>query len=453
MSRKLTKEEFMKQVYENNSYVRNGYIEIIGEYNGLEQRIEYLCHRCNTVQNPIALSLVKGHGCKNCGALQSSKTQSKSNHTFQDELQHRRENEQDIYSDDEYINNHTDMWFYCSKGHRWQAKPVSIYRGRGCPYCSNRKVLVGYNDIATTSPDIFQFLANPEDGYKYTRWSNTRTDFRCTLCGHVQNRKIASVAYRGFKCEHCSNGISYPNKFGRAFFDQIPVTKYKAEYYPEWGKPYIYDIYFELNGKKFIVEWDGGQHSEDRNSFYRTLAEHQKIDKIKDRLAQENNVHLIRIDCAKSDPDYIRNNIEKSELNALFDLSRIDWLLCDERAQKNLVKTVCDLWSSGLYSFGDLARKLHLGESTVRDYINRGVNLGWCDYDSKHWLDDRRHPVHVTNIDNGKEYFFGSLGECATGSIDFCGHRIAEETIRKYSKKGSPYNGFLFEIISSTIQN
>lgn len=33
MSKKLTKEEFMRRVYENNVHVRNGDIEIIGEYN------------------------------------------------------------------------------------------------------------------------------------------------------------------------------------------------------------------------------------------------------------------------------------------------------------------------------------------------------------------------------------------------------------------------------------
>lgn len=169
MWNKLTEEEFMTRVYENNQDVRNGDIEIIGKYNGLEQKIEYLCHRCNTIQNPIATSLACGHGCKKCKVLQLPQTQGKSNQAFQDELQRKRENGQDIYSDDRYINNHTDMWFYCSKGHEWLTKPALISRGTGCPYCSNRKILIGYNDIATTSPDIFQFLANPEDGYKYTR--------------------------------------------------------------------------------------------------------------------------------------------------------------------------------------------------------------------------------------------------------------------------------------------
>lgn len=452
MSNKFTKEEFMDRVYENNEYVRNGDIEIIGEYNGLSKRIEYLCRICNTIQNPVAASLYAGHGCKKCGALRSPQTQSKPNQVFQYELQQLRESGQDVYSDDEYINNHTDMLFYCSKGHRWQTKPASISTGNGCPYCSNKRVLIGYNDIATTSPDIFQFLANSEDGYKYTRWSNKRVDFKCTLCGHVQNRKICTVAHRGFKCECCGNGISYPNKFGRALFDQLPVHQYKAEYYPVWGRPYIYDIYFKLDDEEYLVEWDGEQHSEKKKSFYITLEEQKTIDKIKDQLAAENNVKLIRVDCAQSDPDYIKNNILKSELSVLFDLSVVDWNRCDECAQKNLVKTACDLWMSGM-RFEEICETLHLGDWAVRDYINRGARLGWCDYDPKQWISERCHPVHVIDVINDKEYFFNSLKECANGSVDFCDHRIAEQTIRKYSGLNKHYNGLLFEISNPTAQN
>ena len=91
MGRKFTKEEFMTKAYENNEHVRNGDIEIIGDYNGMNCHIEYLCHRCNTMQNPVAVSIMNGCGCKNCGSIQSHKTQSKSNKAFQDELQKKRD--------------------------------------------------------------------------------------------------------------------------------------------------------------------------------------------------------------------------------------------------------------------------------------------------------------------------------------------------------------------------
>ena len=46
------------------------------------------------------------------------------------------------------------VWWRCEKGHEWQASPNARSKGEGCPYCSNKKVLVGYNDLATTDPEI-----------------------------------------------------------------------------------------------------------------------------------------------------------------------------------------------------------------------------------------------------------------------------------------------------------
>jgi hypothetical protein len=45
-------------------------------------------------------------------------------------------------------------WWRCAKDHSWQAGVNSRTAGNGCPYCSNQRVLAGYNDIATTHPHI-----------------------------------------------------------------------------------------------------------------------------------------------------------------------------------------------------------------------------------------------------------------------------------------------------------
>lgn len=46
------------------------------------------------------------------------------------------------------------VWWKCSKGHSYEATTAHKTEGRGCPYCANKKVLVGYNDLATTHPDL-----------------------------------------------------------------------------------------------------------------------------------------------------------------------------------------------------------------------------------------------------------------------------------------------------------
>lgn len=42
----------------------------------------------------------------------------------------------------------------CPRGHRYASSGNARVRGRGCPFCANKRVLPGYNDMATTRPDL-----------------------------------------------------------------------------------------------------------------------------------------------------------------------------------------------------------------------------------------------------------------------------------------------------------
>lgn len=46
------------------------------------------------------------------------------------------------------------VWWQCLKGHEWEAMINSRAIGRGCPICTGRKVLAGYNDLKTTYPEL-----------------------------------------------------------------------------------------------------------------------------------------------------------------------------------------------------------------------------------------------------------------------------------------------------------
>ena len=50
------------------------------------------------------------------------------------------------------------MWWKCELGHEWAVPIANRTRNPGhdpgCPYCHNRKVLPGFNDLATTHPEI-----------------------------------------------------------------------------------------------------------------------------------------------------------------------------------------------------------------------------------------------------------------------------------------------------------
>ena len=48
---------------------------------------------------------------------------------------------------------HRKVWWQCEKGHEFiQSVDLRTTRNQGCPICNNQKILVGYNDLATTYP-------------------------------------------------------------------------------------------------------------------------------------------------------------------------------------------------------------------------------------------------------------------------------------------------------------
>ena len=90
----------------------------------------------------------------------------------------------------------------CSKGHVFEAKISDRKNGDGCPYCSNRKLLKGFNDLATTHPEIAKD-ANGWDPAEIVAGSNKKLSWKCSK-GHVwDNQPNARRAGRG--CPYCSN--------------------------------------------------------------------------------------------------------------------------------------------------------------------------------------------------------------------------------------------------------
>lgn len=47
------------------------------------------------------------------------------------------------------------VWWLCHLGHSYDASiQHRNLRGQGCPYCSNRRLLSGYNDLQTVYPRV-----------------------------------------------------------------------------------------------------------------------------------------------------------------------------------------------------------------------------------------------------------------------------------------------------------
>ena len=98
-------------------------------------------------------------------------------------------------------------WWVCDRGHEWRARINSrVARGTGCPYCKNKSTLTGFNDLATTYPELAaewhptrNGKLRPEDclpGAKKKVW------WRCRE-GH-EWQALVSTRTAGNGCPYCA---------------------------------------------------------------------------------------------------------------------------------------------------------------------------------------------------------------------------------------------------------
>ena len=49
------------------------------------------------------------------------------------------------------------IWWKCEKGHNYQAIVSNkVNQQTKCPYCANKKIIIGFNDLATTNPELLE---------------------------------------------------------------------------------------------------------------------------------------------------------------------------------------------------------------------------------------------------------------------------------------------------------
>ena len=101
---------------------------------------------------------------------------------------------------------HKKVWWKCSQPHSWEMEVCDKVRGRNCPYCSGRRVLVGFNDLSSFSPQLakeWDYERNaPLTPQNITSGSNQKVWWKCTQ-GHSWNASVCSRV-RGNGCPYCS---------------------------------------------------------------------------------------------------------------------------------------------------------------------------------------------------------------------------------------------------------
>ena len=349
---------------------------------GIGKKIWWICPKCKSSYDASPNNRNKGNACPYCSGKKVNHTNSLANNNPKLASEwHPTKNEKSPH--DYTCSSNKKVWWLGECGHEWESIIKGRNNGRGCIYCYHNtyNIIVGFNDMWTTNPELASLLANPEDGYKYKKGSHEKVDWKCPQCKSViENRIIDNINKRGLSCSKCNDGINYPEKLTMALLDHLNII-YNHQKKFEWSKDKIYDFYI----KEFncLIEVHGGQHYYGgfERAGRRNLKEEQENDKLKYDNAISNGINeYIVIDCRKSELEWVKNSILNSRLSKLYNLDNVDWRECEKSALSSLVVKACEIYNNESKNVDYIAEKLKLSNVTIRSYLKRGAVIELCDY-------------------------------------------------------------------------
>ena len=113
----------------------------------------------------------------------------------------------------------------CTLGHKWEAVVASQVRvGRNCPFCSNKRILSGFNDLLFLCPEVAS-EANGWDPSTVGSGSGKKLPWICKS-GHTWSARVVDRTTKNYGCPTCAgkrvqlgfNDLSttHPDLFGEA---------------------------------------------------------------------------------------------------------------------------------------------------------------------------------------------------------------------------------------------
>ena len=103
---------------------------------------------------------------------------------------------------------HRHVWWMCKQGHEWQAEVRcrTLY-GNGCPFCANRAVLTGFNDLATLYPELAAEWHPTKNGAltpeQVLAGSEKRVWWQCGR-GHAWQTSVSTRTRANCRCPVCT---------------------------------------------------------------------------------------------------------------------------------------------------------------------------------------------------------------------------------------------------------
>ena len=197
-------------------YEKNGDLKPTDVSKGSDKKVWWKCKKGHTWEARVSSRCVGGRGCPYCSGL---KVWAGYNDlaTTNPELLEEWNFDKNIDIKPTQVSSGSDkkVWWKCKEGHEWQAKIKNRKDKKGCPYCANKKVVAGENDLATTHSELvkeWDFDKNidikPTD---VTYGSERKVWWKCE-CGHSWQATINKRTAQNTGCPYCANKKVVPGE-------------------------------------------------------------------------------------------------------------------------------------------------------------------------------------------------------------------------------------------------
>lgn len=242
------------------------------------------------------------NGCPNCKKEQNRIKKVNEVGLIKDEMELMKEwdyktnNKNKIYPDKLSKKSKTKVAWICTKNkHRWESSIYNrVVHHRGCPYCTNQKILKGYNDLETINPELaceWNYDKNTLMPHEVGTGTNKKYWWKCEK-GHEWEASVSNRHRLKVGCPYCSQSISFPEKAIFYYF-----KKHINNIIPNYRSKDINnkEIDIFLPDLKIGIEYDG-------------LAFHNRSrDKEKDRICKNKGITLLHV-AEKKDSKLIIEN-------------------------------------------------------------------------------------------------------------------------------------------------
>ena len=186
-------------------YDKNGTLSPNMVTTGSDKKVWWVCNLGHSYQATVS-ARTSGKGCPICSGKRVLKGFNDFESRCPELIKSWDFTKNDIKPDMVAYGSDKKFWWTCENGHSYQCSINNRRAGQSCPICSNKKILVGFNDINTTHPHIaaeWDYELNQIHPTDVSSGSHKKAWWICSTCKH---KWIAPIYNRtaGHGCPECT---------------------------------------------------------------------------------------------------------------------------------------------------------------------------------------------------------------------------------------------------------